>query len=71
MIYYSTNRFIREKIAKQLIEKEKTYAQQPMLLAFPSGAPKEANLSQIDTSNIEKLMNNGYFIQPDFIDFEK
>ena len=42
-----------------------------MLLAFPSGAPKEANLSQIDTSNIEKLMNNGYFVQPDFIDFEK
>ena len=54
------NKFFRNKIKKEILEKEKTYAQQPMLLAFPSGAPKNADLAQIISTNIEHFMAKGY-----------
>jgi hypothetical protein len=69
--YESINRFVREKVKFQLIEKEKSYAQQPMLLAFPNSAPKNSDISQISAENFGKFMTQGYCVQKSFIDLYK
>ncbi|CAI2371506.1 unnamed protein product [Moneuplotes crassus] len=69
--YESVNRYFKNKIKAKIMEKEKTYAHQPMLLAFPNGAPKEAELDQIESTNIEKFMSKGFCVQKQFINFSK
>jgi hypothetical protein len=60
LTYESVNRFIRNKVRKQIIEKEKSYANQQMLLAFPSGAPEGSSLDQISSESIGQLMEVGF-----------
>ena len=58
-------------VKKEVMEREKSYAHQPMLLAFPAGAPKGADLRQISSEKVEEFMQKGYTIQPSFVDFDK
>ena len=58
------------KVKKEVVEKEKAYAQMPALLAFPSGAPKTADLTQIHAERMSEFMSKGYTIQSQFIDLE-
>ena len=69
--YESVNRFIRTNVKKEILAQEKSYAQQPMLLAFPSGAPKEADLAQIISENMQQLMESGYTVQKGFLNLEQ
>jgi len=69
--YESVNKYFRDKIKKLILEKEKSYAHQPRLLAFPNGAPKEADLNQILSTSVTEFMSKGYCVQKQFINFEQ
>ena len=66
----SVNRFILKKVKTEVVEKEKAYAQMPSLVAFPTGAPKTADLRQILAERMSEFMTKGYTVQSEFIDLE-